>query len=82
MCKDTSNGKPSENGNDPILCENFMTSRLCSNKGLAKLGDLLWCQGDTTLCTIHPQVCKKYYYYVKVKGSYYIFILNKFSTEP
>nr|XP_050853276.1 biotin--protein ligase [Vespula vulgaris] len=41
----------SENGNT----DNFMSSHLCQNKSLAKLGDLLWSHGDARLCTIYPQ---------------------------
>lgn len=33
-----------------------MSSNLCQNKTLAKLGDLLWSHGDARLCTIYPQV--------------------------
>lgn len=43
-----------------------MSSHLCQNKSLAKLGDLLWSHGDARLCTIYPQVfikliTKKYF---------------------
>ncbi|KAI4485519.1 hypothetical protein M0804_007024 [Polistes exclamans] len=34
---------------------NYMSSHLCQNKSLAKLGDLLWSHGDARLCTIYPQ---------------------------
>lgn len=33
-----------------------LSSELCSNRGIAKLGDLLWYQGDKQLCSIYPQV--------------------------
>ncbi|KAK2583668.1 hypothetical protein KPH14_009599 [Odynerus spinipes] len=35
--------------------DHFMSSSLCQNKSLAKLGDLLWNRGDARLCTIYPQ---------------------------
>lgn len=38
------------------ICENLLSSHLCSNKNEAKLMDLVWCQGDKRLCVIHPQV--------------------------
>ncbi|XP_011314628.1 biotin--protein ligase [Fopius arisanus] len=38
----------SDNGQD------LLSSQLCRNKTVAKLGDLLWCQGDKRLCTIYP----------------------------
>ncbi|KAK0094727.1 hypothetical protein PV326_010173 [Microctonus aethiopoides] len=37
------------------ICENLLSSHLCSNKNEAKLMDLVWCQGDKRLCVIHPQ---------------------------
>ncbi|KAI4487632.1 hypothetical protein M0802_011988 [Mischocyttarus mexicanus] len=44
---------PPNNENENIY--NFMSSHLCQNKSLAKLGDLLWSHGDARLCTIYPQ---------------------------
>ncbi|XP_066590488.1 biotin--protein ligase-like isoform X2 [Prorops nasuta] len=41
--------------NDNKSADYFLSSHLCSNKTVAKLGDLLWNQGDKRLCTIYPQ---------------------------
>ncbi|KAF7989764.1 hypothetical protein HCN44_008438 [Aphidius gifuensis] len=46
--KDEKDDKKSDNHDD------LLSSHLCSNKSIAKLGDLLWCQGDKRLCTIYP----------------------------
>ncbi|KAH0951438.1 hypothetical protein HN011_009394 [Eciton burchellii] len=35
--------------------ENFLSSDLCLNKNLARLGELLWYQDDIKLCTIYPE---------------------------
>ncbi|XP_015514595.1 biotin--protein ligase isoform X1 [Neodiprion lecontei] len=32
-----------------------LSSELCNNRSLAKLGDLLWYQGDKQLCSVYPQ---------------------------
>ncbi|XP_026828059.1 biotin--protein ligase isoform X2 [Ooceraea biroi] len=41
------------NGSKPA--ENVMSSDLCLNKNLAKLGEWLWYQGDIKLCTVYPE---------------------------
>lgn len=43
-----------QNGNGAN--DDLLSSWFCSNKDAAKLGDLLWYQGDRRLCTIYPQV--------------------------
>ncbi|KAJ8682026.1 hypothetical protein QAD02_017818 [Eretmocerus hayati] len=40
--------------NDKIS-NDVLSSPLCSNSALAKLGDLIWYQGDKRLCTVYPQ---------------------------
>ncbi|XP_043280119.1 biotin--protein ligase isoform X2 [Venturia canescens] len=34
---------------------NVLSSHLCKNQSVARLGDLIWCHGDKKLCTIYPQ---------------------------
>ncbi|XP_063990919.1 biotin--protein ligase isoform X1 [Diachasmimorpha longicaudata] len=48
--KDDTCKNPGVSGNG----QDLLTSQLCRNKTAAKLGDLLWCQGDKRLCTIYP----------------------------
>ncbi|XP_047353177.1 biotin--protein ligase isoform X2 [Vespa velutina] len=49
------NNLSSPSGSENGETDNFMSSHLCQNKSLAKLGDLLWSHGDARLCTIYPQ---------------------------
>ncbi|XP_057341887.1 biotin--protein ligase [Microplitis mediator] len=38
-----------------VICQDLLTSHLCSNKNIAKLHDLIWSHGDKRLCSIYPQ---------------------------
>ncbi|XP_001604369.2 biotin--protein ligase [Nasonia vitripennis] len=53
--KDETNGNKSKLQNGNNISKDMLSSHLCSNSNLAKLGDLLWYQGDKRLCTIYPQ---------------------------
>ena len=48
--------KPFYESNSNKDKELSLSSHLCENSYVAKLGDLLWYQGDKRLCTIYPQV--------------------------
>ncbi|CAB0035423.1 unnamed protein product [Trichogramma brassicae] len=51
-CSKSLNGNGNGNGKSK---HDLLSSHLCSNSNIAKLGDLLWYQGDKRLCTIYPQ---------------------------
>ncbi|KAL7289279.1 hypothetical protein TKK_0017213 [Trichogramma kaykai] len=51
-CSKSLNGNGNGNGKGKL---DLLSSHLCSNSNIAKLGDLLWYQGDKRLCTIYPQ---------------------------
>ncbi|XP_014203676.1 biotin--protein ligase isoform X2 [Copidosoma floridanum] len=55
--KDENNGNKNklQNGHNYSNGKDMLSSHFCNNSNLAKLGDLLWYQGDKRLCTIYPQ---------------------------
>lgn len=53
--KEELNGSKSKSLTGNGSNEDHLSSSFCSNRDAAKLGDLLWYQGDRRLCTIFPQ---------------------------